>query len=411
MAFCASLAIGNRKKTTLTASDGSTWTFGPSSSISEDSSRTSREPLPPRGGKANIAGSSRDQSPRQFVADSNSNSSAGISNPNLSRATSDDQPVMTSEPSIRKGVFVSDSTLRNQSKTMNIEDYLKGVLDPSSAHSFVDENDEMDAIVSDEEVIEPEDAKRKRSSDQALKDAAVIRTVHEFCSFKCGPECSRYGGTGHCVQNATNAGCLTSIMRIQTELWGEPGDPPPTSKERGMRLWDLQVKMFDHATGEFNFSFPSSDAGKPRYVCERAFAWMLGFNGNRRTKQYIKNKLLIKNGYTLDDPRLTENKASRYPQMVESAKAYIRWFRDENCDRLPTAISCDCHPKGDDDADDHPVFVVPYDSIHDFYGEYYMFCHDRGKPKCGLSTFRTAFKDVDFKHLRLMRYVCSLYLV
>jgi len=257
-----------------------------------------------------------------------------------------------------------------------------------------------DAFLSDEEPhIEP-DEKRKRLSDEAMKAAAFERTMHELDAFKCGSECkTRFGGTGNCVKNAFSSGCFEDIMLKCRQVWGSINAPAPSSKERGSRLWEIQSSLYDPNKKEFNYCFQSSSQRKQQYICEASFAFLLGFNGHKRTTQFVKNKMLLQKGLKRGDPVLEALKSERSSVLLEKCMAYIGWFRDTHCDKLPKT-----QREAEADGTGGEVYVLPYEKVRDFYGEYVMYCHDRNIGCCSESTFRNALNHADFKDsVRLMR--------
>ena len=283
------------------------------------------------------------------------------------------------------------------------------------------EDVKREVYLSDEEP-EPNslDERRKRTGDEGMKSAAMLQSFLSVFNFKCGPECAKkFGGTGHCVQNVSSAGCFDNVVTLKYELWGKSCDPSPTSSQRKFRLWDIQKRMHNESTNAFDYFFLSRvKSARPVFVCESSFVFLLGFLGKRKTRQFIKNKMLIQRGFDKRDPRLNALKVDRIGYRLEQAKSFISWFRDENCDVLPVnerrnSSSCGCGSDdefSDDDenqetaAESTDVYVLPYDNISDFYGEYVMHCADYNKPCCCESTFRRALNSAEFKSsLRMMR--------
>lgn len=218
-------------------------------------------------------------------------------------------------------------------------------------------------------------------------------------------------------------GNLEGILQQRRELWGHESAPAPTSSIRKKILWDFQSTFWDSARQCFTYHFRRPDAPvgiRATIVCEDAWLHLIGMRNS--TPQFRANANHIKEGLSFDSGLMRAsyvfllffltlnliyfvsetvkvNEKARNDAMAQSCKTFITWFRDTNCDQLPSYNNFTSGKKHDS-----PVWVMPFVKITQFHAEYEAYQIALGLDEiASYSTFRRVYVQHFSKSLRTMR--------
>lgn len=133
-----------------------------------------------------------------------------------------------------------------------------------------------------------------KNSAAGMKDFAMNMSVEDFYSFECNASCPHKGS---CVKRVCKDGNLDDVFATRGKLWNTKEGPAPSCRERGDRLFALQMRCWCPAvnSSDFTYSFQSDSTKPATQVCEDAYMHFLGFR-NRRSQQFDDNKKIIKAG-------------------------------------------------------------------------------------------------------------------